>query len=117
MAILTDAIDSTTSIYTNVSSDQIQITEDKLKLKLKSFEDSYKYFQKSTTFGGVFFSMIATLCTAEFHSFLGVEGKYLKFLFITITVLSAFVAGYELIMHLKHRKTIDVFIKECKNIE
>ena len=118
MAINTKEIgDSKNILYENVSSDQIRITEDKLKLKLEKFEKSTKHSNSWITWFGIFLTAVAALNAASFIDALGIPGHAWETIF-TITAIVAFVGLFvSPIRYYWNKMSIDDFIDGCKKYE
>lgn len=118
MAISKELLDNNNnSLYKNISSDQIQITVDKLKLKLERFEKSCKRSTDWQSFLGIILTSVAALTTASFNETLGISGELWKALFVVALVFSIIMLAISGIKTIKTKISIDEFIDECKKNE
>lgn len=118
MAVNEELIEnSQNTLYKNVSSDQIQITVDKLTLKLEGFEKSNKRSVDWRTWLGLLITSIAALNTATFNQFLGINGEAWKFIFELTAGGSAIMLLVSPICYLWNKVSIEDFINDCKRSE
>lgn len=118
MAISTEELgNSKNTLYKNVSSDQIQITVDKLTLKLERFQKSNKRSTDWCTWLGIFITTTASLNAATFTETLGIKGTTWEVIFILIAIFSFIMLLISPIIYLWNRMTIEDFIDECKKSE
>lgn len=108
---------SNSTLYKNVSSDQIQITVDKLRLKLEDFEKSNKRSVDWMTCLGLLITSVAALNSATFNSFLGISGDTWKVIFELTAVGSFLLLLITLICYWFKKISIDDFINDCKKTE
>lgn len=116
------AIDKTkiggNTLYRNVSCDQIQITTDKLRLKLTAFSKSNKNRDNILSYLGVFLTLGTTLSTATFNkTALGIPGNIWQTVFQCLAVFSIILMLYNCMCFLRNRISIDDFIEDCKRCE
>ena len=118
MAINTKEIgESKNTLYENVSSDQIRITEDKLKLKLEKFEKSIKRSNNWLTWFGIFLMTVAALNAASFVDALGISGVAWETIFTIIAIVAFIGLIISPIKYYRNKITIDNFIDGCKKYE
>lgn len=118
MAINTKEIgNSKNTLYENVSSDQIRITEDKLKLKLEKFEKSIKSSNRWLTWLGIFLTAVAALNTASFVEALGISGHTWETIFTITAIIALLGLLFSPIRYYSNKMSIDDFIDECKKYE
>lgn len=118
MAVSTEELgESKNKLYKNVSSDQIQITVDKLILKLERFQKSNKRSTDWCTWLGIFITTTASLNAATFSETLGIDGSTWKVIFILIAVCSFIMLLISPLRYFWNRMTIEGFIDECKKSE
>ena len=118
MAINTKEIgESKNTLYENVSSDQIRITEDKLKLKLEKFEKSIKRSNNWLTWFGIFLTTVAALNAASFVDALGISGVAWETIFTIVAIVAFIRLIISPIIYYRNKITIDDFIDGCKKYE
>lgn len=118
MAINTKEIgESKNTLYENVSSDQIRITEDKLKLKLEKFEKSIKRSNNWLTWFGIFLTTVAALNAASFVDALGISGVAWETIFTIVAIVAFIGLIISPIKYYRNKITIDDFIDGCKKYE
>lgn len=118
MAVSTEELaNSKNTLYKNVSSDQIQITVDKLKLKLENFQRSNKRSTEWCTWLGIFITTMASLTAATFNEALGVSGETWRAIFKLLAIISIVMIIVSPIVYFWNKVTIDDFIEECKKSE
>lgn len=101
---------------TNLKSDVIEITEDKLRLILSKYIMRLKKNRDWIGYGGMTLTVVLSLVTCDFNkNFLGIEAN----IWYAIFVLSAFVLGILTIVAifnaLTNRKCEERMIQEIKN--
>ena len=116
------AIDKTrignSTLYRNVSCDQIQITTDKLRLKLTAYSKSNKNRDTGLTYLGIFLTSVATLSTATFNKTVwGFSGGDWRSVFQLFAFFSLLLLLYNFICFFKSRISINDFIEDCKQCE
>lgn len=118
MAVKVETIEYTSStLYKNVSSDQIQITVDKLKLKLEEFEKSNKRSVDWSTWLGLFITSVAALNAATFNESLGISGDTWKVVFQITAWMSLLMIIISSIRYWWNKISIEDFINDCKKLE
>lgn len=118
MAINKKDIGKTGSIrYSNTSSDEIQITEDKLRLKLKDYLEKVRESKDWVSWLGIFITTFVTLFTADFHDFWILSKSFLFHTCAWVCFGSFILTIYCFWKSLKNDLTIDTFISSCKNVE
>lgn len=70
----------------NVKSNIIEITEDKLKLILREELPKTKYLDRALCFLGIFMTLLLTLCTAEFKDTFGINKSTIHAIVIILSV-------------------------------
>lgn len=118
MAINKKDIGKTGSIrYSNTSSDEIQITEDKLRLKLKDYIEKARESKDWVSWLGIFVSTMLSLLTAEFHDCWIMSKSFLFHTCSLVCLGSLILTVYHFKKAWKCDLTIDSFISSCKNVE
>lgn len=118
MAINKKDIGKTGSVrYSNVSSDEIQITEDKLKLKLEHFVSDIKRINEWLAWFGLFLSTLFTLVTSDFHDFWGISSTFFQNVCLIVCLGAFAMTCHKIYIYWKTDLSVDNFINDCKNVE
>lgn len=118
MAINKKEIGKTGSLrYSNVSSDEIQITEDKLRLKLEQFLVDAMSHKDWISWLGIAITTLMTLLTTYFHDFLFFKGSFLHDVTILICIGASLITLWKGFKCYKSDLSVDNFINNCKNVE
>ncbi len=72
--------------YVNLTSGRIAITEDKVELYLKEYAESATATTEVYVWLGILITIVLTLVTASFHSFLGFPGEVWTAVFLMSAV-------------------------------
>ena len=105
------------TLYSNVSCDQIQIAEDKLRLKLISHLSKVRKSRNWTTSLGIALTSLTPLFTADFRNFGAIKGSFIELVFILITVASGLSFIYRVFWSIFCGTSVDKIIDDCKNNE
>ena len=73
-------------ISRNTAQDLIHITEDRLELRLRDYSDQVRKSKQWNGAASTFLTFIATLLTATFNGFLGLDSNQVKTIFIMGTL-------------------------------
>lgn len=109
---LSDEILQSSSIHWNVKSEFVMITEDKLELCLKKYNDSLKKSNDWITPLSIFITLLLAILTADFKDFI-FSGTMWKAIFIVSMVISI----YKIILAVKNhinKMDIEEVIAEIK---
>lgn len=115
---------SNADFYDNTEQTIIQITEDKLKLKIINYTKSIKMMPEILGYLGIIISISLTLCTADFKNFKEIDGKTLQGIFLCFDIIFFLLMLSKIIIYLYHRfykkdKIFDedAFTQSCKPYE
>ena len=104
-------------LYLNVSCDQIQIAEDKLRLKLEKHVSKAKKSRDWLTCIGIFFTSLTPLVTADFKDYWIFKASQIESLFKLIAVISFVSFLFCLLRSFRCGAIVDNIIDDCKNNE
>lgn len=106
------------TLHQNIKQDIIAISEDKLRLILKDYEDDLKINRDWQLPLGLAFSTLATLLTTNFRAFLSIEGPFWKAVFFLTFIVSFGWFLVRIYKKLRKRKmTVDDIVKRAKSIK
>ena len=101
----------------NVQTDEITISEDKLRNKL---ERQFKYVKESSgtlSYLSVAITCVGVLVSTDFKEALGLTPDMWKMLFIIVAVVFAFFFVKRGIKGLLHRVTVDTIVNDIKTLD
>jgi len=101
-------------VFANISSDQIVITEDKVRLHIKDFIEVYVGRDTIIALISLLATLLGTCLASTFGDVWFIKGEQIKTVFILAAVVSLVYLG--IIINKKYRKTmtIDQFIEKMK---
>ena len=102
------------NIYDNTKSELLQITTDKLKLKLKEYESGVKYKNIIISSTGQILAILLVFATSNFKNFLGFSSDTWQAVFIIIFSILILLLLYSCIMWFRKKVTIDSIIEDFK---
>lgn len=105
------------TLYTNVTCDQIQIAEDKLKLKLTKYIGEAKKQSDWKTWGGILLTSVASVNTAEFKYDFIFSANIWESVFQIAAIISLIMFLYSSYNALKCKIGVDQIINDLKNKE
>lgn len=106
------------TLYQNTKQEIIAINEDKLRLILKDYEDSFKVNTDWQTPLGLFVTILTTLLTADFHDFLGLAKAVWQAIFVIVLGFSLYLLITRVCNASKKKKaSIDEVVKQTKCVE
>lgn len=118
MAINKHEIGKTGSVrYSNTSSDEIQITEDKLRLKLEHYLTNARKSKDWVSWLGIFVTTLLTLVTADFHDLMGFDKSFFRNVCVLVCIGSFIAVIVTAIKSSRNNCTVESFINSCKNEE
>jgi hypothetical protein len=101
------------TVYDRTKSDILKITEDKLRLKLHSWESSIKNKFDVFCYAGIVITIIITLLTADFKKWF-LSAELWKAIFIVSLTILIILIIRSLIVYIKKRMDIDSIIRAIK---
>ena len=101
------------NVINNVSSDIIRITEDKLRLKLSTYEKSIVHSYEWIGALGIVVTIALSMLTTDFIDKFGVSARSWSIFFTTCFVLSVGYFVYAIVKACK-RMSIDKFVDDLK---
>lgn len=102
------------NIYDHTKSELLQITTDKLKLKLKEYESSLKHKNRIISSIGQILAILLVFATSNFREFLGFSADTWQAVFIVILGLLVILFLCSLIMWLIKIVTTDTIIEDFR---
>lgn len=104
--------------YSNVKSNLIEITEDKLNIIVDKYSNQLRKTRDWVGYSGIFVTILLSLLTCDFNKkFLGISSENWYTLFVMGFIVSALLLLISIFNAVRFRKISEKMIKEIKNEE
>lgn len=105
------------NIYDHSKSELLNITIDRLKLKLKEHEESLKYKSLALAFFSIILAILLTFATTNFKDALGLSAYTWQAFFLLVLVILSIVSIHYSVNWFRKKITIDKIIDDFKKKE
>jgi polyferredoxin len=106
------------TLYTNISCDQIQIAEDKLRLKLEKHLTVARKSNNWLTYFSIAISIIVTLGTAQSFNPIGpFNSEEVKIGYYCLLIIVVLIMIYNIYNALRYKTSVNEIIKDLKENE
>jgi hypothetical protein len=105
---LYEALSKNSSVHTNVGNDFVLISSDKIRICLRDYKIAVKAQSDWLTPLGIFLTLLATLVSADFKKFLGINPDVWKAAFLLGTIFCFIWLIYSGCLAIKSHKSSDI---------